>query len=217
MITKQIRNLTKEKIINTAMKQLAAGGLAKLSLRKIASELNVQVSALYNHFPKKQTLIIALQSHYLASSNHFLAINFETLSWQDFLNDIATTTRNEFLTHPFALELFANHSSDSQESALHFEKYLQKMLDFGFTLHHAAQISQTIYTYTCGFTNFELGILNSQTDNEISPTLSNAIQEMTPLGTKFHTEYSFNFDRDFAFGINSLIAGFSQYLDEITK
>lgn len=212
--TKQIRNLTKDKIISCAMNHLAENGLAQLSMRKIANELNVQVSALYNHFAQKQALIIALQNHYLSSSEHFSAINFAAPSWQDFIRSIANTTRNEFLKHPFALELFTSHSSESKASILHFEKYLGKMLEFGFTLNHAAQISQTIYTYTCGFTNFELGVLKSNNEDKPAQILQNILQVETPLSNKFHSEYSFNFNRDFAFGIESLITGFSQFLNK---
>lgn len=44
-------------VVDAAMRVLASGGLESCSMRRIASELDVQVSALYHHVPNKQTLL----------------------------------------------------------------------------------------------------------------------------------------------------------------
>ena len=50
----------KERIINTAWKQIAESGAAALSLRAIARELGVTAPAIYNYFADRDALVTAL-------------------------------------------------------------------------------------------------------------------------------------------------------------
>lgn len=50
----------KQSVVDAAMRVLAENGLPGLSMRRIADELDVQVSALYWHFPNKQALLAAV-------------------------------------------------------------------------------------------------------------------------------------------------------------
>ncbi len=52
----------KAAVLAAAMRVLAENGLPGLSMRRIADELDVQVSALYWHFPNKQALLAAVSA-----------------------------------------------------------------------------------------------------------------------------------------------------------
>lgn len=212
MTDPKLRNLTKDKIVNNAIVLLEQSGLTKLSMRALAGELNVQVSALYNHFKNKQELILALQAYYITPQNQHYPINYNTDSWQALIQNVATSSRLEFTTRPYVLELFATHSSDSEQSSIQFENYLTKMFSFGFNLLHAAQISQTLYTYIVGFCNFENGVKKSSIDFEKHQTTM--IMEKYPQTHNFLRQYNWNFDRDYEFGIQSLIRGFTSCTHE---
>ena len=212
MNTPKLRNLTKEKIVTKAIELLEKSDLAKLSMRTLAVELAVQVSALYNHFKNKQELIIALQAYYLNPQNQHYPINYETENWQNLIQNIASSSRLEFTTRPYVLELFATHASDSEQSSIQFENYLTKMSSFGFNLLHAAQISQTLYTYIVGFCNFENGVKKSNVNIEEQHAAN--IMEKYPQTHNFLQQYNWNFDRDYEFGIQSLIRGFTSCTHE---
>lgn len=53
-------------VVDAAMRVLAENGLPGLSMRRIAEVLDVQVSALYWHFPSKQTLLAAMSERIVA-------------------------------------------------------------------------------------------------------------------------------------------------------
>jgi len=59
-------NLTKEAIITTALNILDSYGLPDVSMRRIASSLGVQPSALYWHFSSKQDLLAGIADVILA-------------------------------------------------------------------------------------------------------------------------------------------------------
>ena len=52
--------LTKPKISEIALHLFAESGYAAVSMRQIASKVGLQVGALYNYFPDKQTILSEL-------------------------------------------------------------------------------------------------------------------------------------------------------------
>ncbi|MHA7243040.1 TetR family transcriptional regulator [Paeniglutamicibacter antarcticus] len=59
--------LTREQLIDTAVGVLSEFGLADLSMRRLARELNVQVGALYWHVKSKQELLVDVAAKLLGS------------------------------------------------------------------------------------------------------------------------------------------------------
>ncbi|MDO4884898.1 MAG: helix-turn-helix domain-containing protein [Rothia sp. (in: high G+C Gram-positive bacteria)] len=57
--------LSRDKILHTAYEVLAAYGLADLSMRRLASELQVAPGALYYHVQSKQHLLVMLSEYIL--------------------------------------------------------------------------------------------------------------------------------------------------------
>ena len=57
--------LTKPKISEIALNLFAERGYAAVSMRQIASKVGLQVGALYNYFPDKQTILSDLLIHHM--------------------------------------------------------------------------------------------------------------------------------------------------------
>lgn len=91
-------------VVDAAMRVLAENGLPGLSMRRIADVLDVQVSALYWHFPNKQTLLAALSERIVALNG---AESDETDAATD-LVAIATTLRERLLAHRDGAELVSS-------------------------------------------------------------------------------------------------------------
>ena len=60
--------ITREQILATAMALLDQRGLPDLTMRKLAAELGIRPSALYWHFPDKQTLLARLADRIVGSA-----------------------------------------------------------------------------------------------------------------------------------------------------
>lgn len=59
----------KSAVVDAAMRVLSENGLPGLSMRRIADELDVQVSALYWHFPNKQALLAAVSARIVGDAD----------------------------------------------------------------------------------------------------------------------------------------------------
>ena len=60
--------ITREQILAAAMALLDQRGLPDLTMRKLAAELGIRPSALYWHFPDKQTLLARLADRIIGSA-----------------------------------------------------------------------------------------------------------------------------------------------------
>src|SRR5690625_6711762 len=75
--------LKKEKIIQEALQLLNESGLEGVTLRKLASRLNVQAPALYWHFKNKKTLVNEMAEAILQTEFYDITERRADESWQD--------------------------------------------------------------------------------------------------------------------------------------
>ena len=59
--------ITGPRIREAALRQFARDGYAAVSMRRIAAEVGVQVGALYNYTPDKQSLLFTLMNDHMAA------------------------------------------------------------------------------------------------------------------------------------------------------
>lgn len=87
----------KPAVVAAAMRVLAESGLPGLSMRRIADELDVQVSALYWHFPNKQALLAAVSAQIVGSG-----------SVSDEMDAAARALRDRLLAHQDGAEIVSS-------------------------------------------------------------------------------------------------------------
>ena len=95
--------LSRDAIVDAAMRILDTYGLGDLSMRRVADDLGVQAGALYYHVPNKQSLLAAVADHILAE--------LETPTTADptaHLTEWASSLRQALLSHRDAAELVAS-------------------------------------------------------------------------------------------------------------
>src|SRR5438128_250652 len=101
------RSLSKEKICIAALKVINAEGLEGLSMRRLASQLNVEAASLYNHVKNKSALLDLVQESVFKE----LADPKEKNSWQKYLWKFAQSMRQGLLKFPNVVPLFATRPS----------------------------------------------------------------------------------------------------------
>lgn len=135
-------------VVDAAMRVLAENGLPGLSMRRIADVLDVQVSALYWHFPNKQTLLAAV-------SRRIVALSGEMPDASTDLTVIATTLRERLLAHRDGAELV---SSSLALGLLELPSRTQlelAALAAGLDAASAGIAADTVVHYVIGFTFHE--------------------------------------------------------------
>ncbi len=88
--------LTRDEILETALKLVDEGGLEALSMRKLAAELKVDAMSLYNHVRDKDDLLHGLTNLVLGGIKQ----PEQDLSWRETLEYFAVSLYQALVEHP---------------------------------------------------------------------------------------------------------------------
>lgn len=114
----QIREpLTRDRIIETALRIVDGQGLGRLTMRRLGDALEVEAMAIYHHLPRgKEELLDGLVSH-VAMLPARAAGPAAAASWRDRLRDWAEAYRARLLEHAGVLPLVVTRRNPTALSA----------------------------------------------------------------------------------------------------
>jgi AcrR family transcriptional regulator len=140
--------LHKRDVVDKATSLLDDYGIADLSMRRLARELNVSPGALYWHFADKQQLLGAVADRILAP------LNDVTGEWDARIAITCTQLRDALLSHTDGAELVSASFAAGQSEAMTdiVARLTGAAADAGIAPEHAALTARTIIYYVLGFT-----------------------------------------------------------------
>lgn len=139
---------SKPDVVDAAMSVLAENGIAGLSMRRIADELDVQVSALYWHFPNKQALLAAVSARIVTGES-------DAESDAADLTATATALRDRLLAHRDGAEVVSSSLALGLLDLPARQRLVEAALAAGLTDAAAVVAADTLVHYVIGFTFHE--------------------------------------------------------------
>jgi len=153
--------LTRELMIDTALRLLDEVGLDGLTVRRLATELGVKSPSLYWHIRTKQELLDGMADTIIQAAG--MGPPSEGESWQQWLSRRARNYRASVLAHRDGARLVATASWLSPATIRTFDAELTAMVERGFTPALALHTIAAISRYVNGF------VLQEQTARPASP------------------------------------------------
>lgn len=138
-------------VVDCALRLLDEVGLPDLSMRRLAAELDVQASALYWHFPNKQSLLAAVADRILEAvpapdARVSLAVTSQAI--RDAL--LAYRDGAEVVMSTYALRLGARRAQDALSASLGARPAAQADAVFEFILGHVFLVQQSMHAQSIG-------------------------------------------------------------------
>lgn len=152
--------LTRDSMIDAALRLLNEVGLDGLTVRRLATELGVQSPALYWHIRTKQELLDGMADAIVRGAGMGPPRTGE--SWQDWLTRRSRAFRSSLLAHRDGARIVSNATRLSPETVELFERELAAMVDRGFTPVLALHTITALSHYVNGF------VLQEQTEGRPS-------------------------------------------------
>jgi TetR/AcrR family transcriptional regulator, tetracycline repressor protein len=145
--------LHKRDVIDKATAILDEYGLADLTMRRLARELDVSPGALYWHFANKQQLLGAVSDRILRPA----CADIPSGSWRTRISAIGSRLRDALLSHTDGAELVSASFAAGQSEALAqiLERLTNASIEAGLAADHAGLAARTVVYYVLGFTNHE--------------------------------------------------------------
>ena len=162
--------LSQDLILQAAKLIVQTDGLEKLSMRKLAAELNVKAMSLYNHIKNKEHIIDLLLDNVVSQ----ITLPQENENWQWEMLKRAESAHQVFLENSWSLMPLLSRINSGPSMLRYIDRSLACLHYAGFSLPEADQILNYFDSYIYGFTLIELQF-PIQTENYLSTT-----EEMLP-------------------------------------
>lgn len=140
------RGLTRDEIVATAMGIADAEGVAAISMRRIARELNAGVMSLYWHVASKEEL----EDMMLASIEAQIQVPEPSGDWRTDLSAFARSTRAVLLRHQWAMEFRGFRPPSGPEDAQNAERMFAALDGLGLDTMTVVWVAMTVGTYVMG-------------------------------------------------------------------
>jgi AcrR family transcriptional regulator len=140
--------LHKRDVVDAAATLLDSYGVADLTMRRLARELNVSPGALYWHFENKQQLLGAVADRVLES------VGAVSGGWRDRIAGSCERLRDALLSHTDGAELVSASFAAGQSQAARdiLARLTDAAADAGVDADHAELAARTVVYYVLGFT-----------------------------------------------------------------
>lgn len=163
--TRYVRDmqLTRSRIIATAIELIEADGVEAVSMHRLATELGCSVMCLYHHVPSKCALLNGVADQVMS------AIEVTPMpqgGWQERLHAQAMAFRKVARTYPRCAMTVVSRRPTSARILRPAENALAALADAGFGAQDAAGIVRAFLAYTVGSIVREVGVAPGLADGE---------------------------------------------------
>jgi TetR/AcrR family transcriptional regulator, tetracycline repressor protein len=145
--------IDRDLVVRTALRMLDEDGLESLSLRRLATALDVKAPALYWHFENKRALLDHMADAVLTPLLPALDGPEEPAGWPGWLERVAGLLRSQLLAHPDGAQLALGADLTRATALRRFvERTIEVLHDAGFDLADASRGAATFVWFVVGRT-----------------------------------------------------------------
>ncbi|MDP9068489.1 MAG: TetR/AcrR family transcriptional regulator C-terminal domain-containing protein [Actinomycetota bacterium] len=145
--------LTREAVLDAALRLVDKGGVEALSMRKLGRDLGVEAMSLYNHIPNKAALLDGLVEQVMAQ----VEPRPPRERWEEDVRDLAHGYRRLALEHPRVVPLIVMRPFNTLAALDPLERGLAVFRRAGFDDAAALHGLRTVMSFVSGYTLAETG------------------------------------------------------------
>ncbi|MDN4616281.1 TetR/AcrR family transcriptional regulator C-terminal domain-containing protein [Leifsonia sp. F6_8S_P_1B] len=145
------RRHTRDDVARTALRILDDDGLPDLTMRRLAAALDVQPSALYHHFPNKQTLLAELADRIVARA----AQPASGLDWSDTVRAEAAALRDALLAYRDGAEVVSSTFALGLGAGAPLDRFTDAVTAGGFDDETARRAATALLHFVLGHVSHE--------------------------------------------------------------
>lgn len=179
--------------MEAALRILDDLGLPDLTMRRLAASLDVQASALYWHFPNKQTLLAELADRIVAGRARD-AEGGEAADWRDAVRGEAAALRDALLAYRDGAEVVSSTLALGLGSSEAVDRLTRSVAGGGFDAETSRRAATALLHFVLGHVSHEQQRLQYDSLGVLADDGASPLDEDDPAAA-------------FAFGVDLLVGG----------
>ena len=145
------KGITRERIVDAALDVLDEGGIDAVTLRAVASRLEVKAPAIYWHVPNKQALLDEMGTEIQRRVQRALAALDAETTWVEGLRAYAGILRREYLAHRDGARTFSGTRLTDPEVLRAQEPWFERWSSEGRSVGEVMDAAEVVTSYVVGF------------------------------------------------------------------
>jgi TetR/AcrR family tetracycline transcriptional repressor len=168
--------ISRDDIVQLAMRIIAAGGYGEMSIRSLAAELGVAPMSIYRHIRDKDDLLDEVADRMLARAWRPAA---DEENWQAWVIEAASRLRQFLVTQPAAMHVYLRHPVVSPAAVDRMDAMMTVIRRTGVNEDTARSAYGALHTYTIGFAALEASRAGWASDDTSAGTLARQLAAYT--------------------------------------
>jgi AcrR family transcriptional regulator len=202
--------LTRERVLQTAVRRADQGGIVSLSMRKLGQELGVEAMALYHHFANKDDLVDGMVDLVFGE----IELPPSTRDWRTAMRQRAIGVRDALLRHRWAVGLMESRRRPGPANLRHHDAVIGSLRAGGFDIGMAAHAYSVLDSYIYGFALTKMN-LPFETSDDVADVAQSMLQPFPPdeyphmleILTDHVMKPGYNYGEEFEYGLDLILDG----------
>jgi TetR/AcrR family transcriptional regulator, tetracycline repressor protein len=204
----RIERLTRDHIAREALRLIDEEGLQALTMRRLATRIDVGAMSLYNHVSNKQALLADVVDAVLAEVDVPRPGDGD---WREAVRAILTSARRAILRHPAAVPLLIARQPTTAAALEAMDAGIGAIIRGGFEPATAARVHRCMASYLLGYVSLELsGFLPGESAELDLPDPEQLAAAYPYLAAAAPHLTAYDADADFVAGLNALLEGLAR-------
>jgi TetR/AcrR family tetracycline transcriptional repressor len=203
--------INRDMVTRAGLTLLNADGLERLTLRRLAVELNVQAPTIYWHFKSKEELLDEMGTVVLAEGAANLIPARKSSGWRVWASTFGEGLRKTLLAYRDGARMVAGTRLTDAEFLKTTERIGSQMLAAGFSVRAAVVLFSTIYNYTLSFVMEEQAVFPTPGKRSPRYSIKERNTRLDPAVFPFHRQTSSilfdRYDQRFREGLELILRG----------
>jgi AcrR family transcriptional regulator len=210
--------LTKERVLQAAMKLADAGGLEALSMRKLGQALGVEAMAVYYHFANKERVLDGIVDLV------FGEIDLPTIGadWKAAMRQRAISVRDALLRHRWAIGLMESRTNPGPANLRHHDAVIGCLRAAGFDMAATATAYSLLDSYIYGFALTKMNLpfedtsdIVEMSESMLAPFPPGEYQNLADFITEHAMKPGYDYADEFEYGLDVILDGLERVRDPV--
>jgi AcrR family transcriptional regulator len=209
--------LTREGVLDAAIKLADTGGLGSLSMRKLGHELGVEAMAIYHHFANKERVLDGIVDLVFDE----IELPAAGADWKTAMRQRAISVRDAMARHRWAIGMMESRREPGPANLRHHDAVIGSLLAGGFDMTMAAHAYALLDSYIYGFalTHMNLPFENADdaaaiAESMVQPFEPGAYPNLVAM-IEHGMQPGYDFGSEFGYGLDLILDGLERVQEPV--